>query len=240
MVVWFNDPQGFIRTIVYLNIGMYILSLLFNRGGYGISINPFSFLSPDSRSLLILGATGTIPIDRLHRWWTILSANYLHGGILHIFFNMMAFYQLSPISVKEYGMYRTFIIYTLSGMLGFLISYIAGITLTIGASAAIFGLIGAIVYYGRSRGGIYGTVLYRQIGGWAIGLFIFGLLVPGINNWGHGGGFAGGILLGLLLGYNEKKREDLTHKLLAGICMAGTIVILLWAILSGIPYLLAR
>ena len=47
---------------------------------------------------------------------------------------------------------------------------------------------GALFFYGYTRGGIYGQVLYKQIGGWIVFLFIFGLIVPGINNWGHGGG----------------------------------------------------
>jgi len=67
-----------------------------------------------------LGATGTIPIDALNRWWTLISANYLHGNILHIFFNMFAFKQIAPLVVQEYGVYRMFVLYTLGGAIGFL------------------------------------------------------------------------------------------------------------------------
>jgi rhomboid protease GluP len=78
--------------------------------------------------------------------------------------------------------------------------------------------------------------VYQQIGGWAIGIFVFGLLVPGINNWAHGGGMAAGILCGLLLGYQEKRRELLSHRLLGGGCAAGTILILLWAVATSVIY----
>jgi rhomboid protease GluP len=127
-------------------------------------------------------------------------------------------------------------IYTIGGVAGFLVSYLAGVVLTIGASAAVCSLMGAVLYYGRSRGGIYGRIVYRQVGGWAIGLFVFGMIVPGINNWGHGGGLAAGALLGFFLGYTEKRLESGAHRLLAGICTAATLLVLVWAVATGVYY----
>ena len=222
-----------VRIIIFTNLGMYVISLLFNRWSPGLSLNPFVFFTPNNKSLLLLGATGTVPIDQLHRWWTLISANYLHGNLLHIFFNLVAFRQLAYLVLNTYGVYRMMILYTLSGAIGFLVSYVAGVTFTIGASAAVCGMIGAMLYYGKSRGGLYGQAIYKQIAGWAIGIFVFGLLVPGINNWGHGGGIIAGALLGFLLGYEEKHREILTHKLLAGGCLVATGIILFWAVISG-------
>lgn len=232
----FSNTDQLIRTIIYVNVGIFIISLLLNSRLPGLSMNPFYILSPENRSLLLLGATGTIPIDRLHRWWTIVSANYLHGGILHILFNMIAFRQLAPLVAREYGVYRMFIIYTLSGIIGFRISYLAGVTFTIGASAAICGLMGSILYYGKSRGGIYGQSIYKQVAGWAVVLFLFGLIMPGINNWGHGGGIVAGIILGFFLGYRERKEENLFHRILAVFCVVLTVIVLGWAIISGIYY----
>ena len=193
-----SSADQIIKAIIYANIGMYIISLLFNSRLPGLSFNLFYILSPENRSLLLLGATGTIPVDNMHGWWTIVSANYLHGGIFHILFNMFAFSQIAPLVSREYGVYRMFIIYTLSGIIGFRISYLAGVTFTIGASAAICGLIGAAIYYGKSRGGTYGQAIYKQIGGWALGIMLFGFVVPGINNWGHGAGILAGLLLDFL------------------------------------------
>ena len=232
----FLGTDQVIRTIIYANLGVYVISLLLNPLSTGFSPNPFSLLSPANKSLLLLGATGTIPIDHLHRWWTLVSANYLHGGILHILFNMLAFRQIAHLVLREYGAYRMIILYTLSGIAGFWVSYLARVPLTIGASAAVCGLIGATLFYGRSRGGAYGQAIYRQIGGWALGLFLFGLLVPGVNNWGHGGGICAGAILGFLLGYQEKAREGLFHKILAGVCVVLTLLILGWAVVSGIYY----
>ncbi|MDL1967565.1 MAG: rhomboid family intramembrane serine protease [Deltaproteobacteria bacterium] len=229
-----SSADQIIKIIIYTNIGMYIISLLFNSRLPGLSFNPFYILSPENRSLLLLGATGTIPVDNVHGWWTIVSANYLHGGILHIIFNMFAFRQIASIVSREYGVYRMFIIYTLSGIIGFRISYLAGVTFTIGASAAICGLIGAAIYYGKSRGGTYGQAIYRQIGGWAVGIMLFGFVVPGINNWGHWAGMLAGAVLGFFMGYNERTKQSLFHKIFAGSCAIITVIVLCWAVGSGI------
>jgi rhomboid protease GluP len=230
------DPVLLVKSVIGVNIGMFVLALLLDPRTMGLVANPLQLLRPSDASLLVLGATGTIPIDSYHRFWTLVSAGYLHGGLLHIFFNMAAFKQLSHVAAREYGCSRTFIIYTLGGLCGFIVSYLAGISLTIGASAGVCGLVGAILYYGKSRGGSYGAALYKQVGMWVIILFVFGFVVPGINNWGHGGGLIGGAVGGYLLGYAERKRETALHKILGVVCLIATGLILAWAILTSLYY----
>ncbi len=219
--------------VLYTNAALFVLSLLLG-GVRGLSPNPLALLSPSQGALFLLGATGTVPIDQAGRWWTLLSANYLHGSILHIFFNMAALNQLGPLTLREYGLPRTVTIYTLGGVGGFLVSYWAGIPFTIGASAALCALLGALLYYGKTRGGVYGQLLFRQTWGWAVGILLFGLLVPGINNWGHGGGMAAGMLLGAALGYPERRREQPYHRLLALLCVAATLLCLGWAVAAAL------
>jgi rhomboid protease GluP len=219
-----------IKYIIYLNAALFLLSVFMSPASTGFSMNPFGFFSPGNSSLLLLGATGRIPIDQFHRWWTVLTANYLHGSIFHILFNMMAFYQIAPLILQEYGRYRMLSIFTLSGVGGYLVSYLAGIAFTLGASGALCGLIGAALYYGKSRGGAYGQMIYRQVGGWALGIFIFGFLFPGINNWAHGGGLLCGILTASLMGYQERTAENTFHKGTAVICVVATLGALMWAI----------
>jgi rhomboid protease GluP len=235
----FTDPALLIKVVIGVNIGMFALSLFMDPRMTRLSPNPLQFLSPSDQSLLVLGATGTIPIDRFHRWWTLISANFLHGGILHIFFNMAAFRQLATLIIQEYGTSRMFTIYTLGGVAGFVVSYLAGVQLTIGASAGVCGLVGAALYYGKSRGGIYGSAIYKQVGMWVIIMFVFGLLAPGINNWGHGGGILAGAALGYLLGYHERNRETAFQKNLATACLIITAVVLLWAVGTSIFYRMA-
>ena len=225
-----------VKTIIYANVGMYFISLVMNPTRIGLSTNPFTFLSPSNSALLLLGSTGTIPIDQMHRWWTLIAANYLHGNLLHILFNMIALYQIGPLTLGEYGVGRFISIYTLSGVIGFLVSYVVGVSFTLGASAAICGLIGASLYYGKSRGGSYGQAVYKHLIGWIVGIFIFGFVVAGINNWGHGGGIVGGIILGYVLGYEERKRENLIHKVLGALCVVLTVAVLAWAVSISFYY----
>lgn len=232
----FNNPYLLVKSIIGMNVGIYVISLLLNPRGFGMALNPLTFLSPAGPILELLGATGKVPIDMYQRFWTLVSANYLHGSILHIFFNMAALRQLGLLVAREYGAYRMFVIYTLGGIFGFFVSYLASVSWTIGASAAVCSLAGALLYYGKSRGGAYGRAIYKQIGIWVIVLFIFGILVPMINNWGHGGGIAAGIGLGFLLGYQERKKENILHKSLAGGLAVLTLLILAWAVLSGVFY----
>lgn len=228
-----RDPRKIVAWIIYINAAMFVLSLLMDLKYISMAPHPLSFLSPSIDALVSLGAAGTSTIQGGHGWWSLLAANYLHAGILHIFFNMAALRQLAPLVIREFGSERMITIYTVGGILGFWVSYLAGVRITIGASAAVCALIGAILYYGKSRGGIYGKALFKQIGGWVLFLFVFGFIVPGINNWGHGGGMAAGLLLGYLLGYEERKPVRLWHKWVAGLCGLLTLMVLLYAVATA-------
>src|SRR5258705_4524328 len=74
-----------------------------------------SLLSPGTESLFVLGASGSVPVFRYGRWWTILSASWLHGGVLHIVLNMMSVRNLGPAVSEFYGGARTVIIYFVAG-----------------------------------------------------------------------------------------------------------------------------
>ncbi|KQC05915.1 MAG: protease [Smithella sp. SDB] len=220
-----------IMAIIYINIAYYIFSLFLG----GISNQgSFNFLSPSNQSLFLLGASGTIPVLGAHRFWTLISASFLHGGIMHILFNMMALYQLGPFVLREFGFHRFINLYIITGACGFAASVFFGVPFTIGASASICGLIGAIIYYGKSRGGSYGEAIYKQAMGWVIGLIFFGLIFPGINNWAHGGGLLSGIALSFLMGYNDYKPESAWSKILAFACILLTAAILVWAAISSL------
>lgn len=235
-----TDARQVALYIIWINVAMYIISLVMSGPQIGFSMNPLNTLSPTSDSLIRLGATGTFPVDTLKLWWSFLSANYLHGSVLHILFNMLMFWQLTPLVAREYGAYRMIIIYTLGGVVGFVVSYLAGVYLTIGASAAICAQVGSLLYFGKSRGGVYGQAVYKQIFGWVISLFMFGFLIPGINNWAHGGGILGGIALGWILGYNDVAKEKSFHKTLAFFCAGITILVLVWALFFAVYTMMYR
>ena len=192
----------------------------------------FGLLAPGGEALLRLGASGSLPVVGAGRWWTVLSAGWLHGGLLHILFNMMWVRQLAPATTMLYGPSRMLLVYLVSSVVGFLASSFGGAFLpflgfvmggsryaiSVGASAAVFGLLGAMVYAGR-RG--VASQLGRQAWGYAIALFVFGLVVPGVDNWAHLGGFVGGFALGRV--FDPMHPERLDHTVAAGVLLVATL-----------------
>ncbi len=219
---------GFVSIVTWGCIVLYVASLLISP--QGIRMGGMSFLSPSNGSLFLLGSSGAAPVFAYGRWWTVLSAAWLHGGLLHIFFNLLWVRQLAPVSSELYGTSRTIIIYTISSITGFLLSSVAGFLFwnspiyflrgalfTVGASAPIFGLLGALVAYGRRTGS-------SHVGGqamtYAIILFVFGFMMPGIDNFAHLGGFIGGYAGALIL--NPLRPERVDHLIAAIVCLVLT------------------
>lgn len=179
-----------------------------------------SLLSPGRLPLYQLGMTGGVAWQ-LGWWWTLLTAIYLHGGLLHILFNVMWIRNLGPAAAEAYGPARTFVLFNVAGASGFLVSNVMSGAETIGASGAIFGLLAALIVYGRKRGS---SVMTQQLWQWAIILGIFGFLVPNVNNWAHGGGFAGGWVAAHLMGFSDEHRES-TRVLLAALALIGVTAV---------------
>lgn len=212
-------------------------SQLFSGGILGM-------LSPSGATLFLFGASGSTPVFDLGRWWTVLSAAWLHGSALHIVFNMLWVRDLGRLTTDVYGAGRMMIIYTIGGIVGFLFSsaaghwlgflpgFLQGANVTVGASASLFGLLGALIYSGRRGGSV---ALGDQARNWAIILFIFGFLMPRVDNWAHLGGLIGGYLVGRFLDPAKPERTD--HLILGFVCVllsAGAVVL---SIVTGLPLL---
>ncbi len=232
-----------IEQVVIWGCGaLYLLSLVIDAGGIRMG-GGLGFLSPSGRALEALGSSGAVPVVVQGRWWTLLSAGWLHGGLLHILFNMLWVRQLAPAAAAIYGTGRALLLYLLSSAVGFAFSSLGGAFVplvspimgraffTVGASAAIFGLLGALVYAGR-RG--IGVGLGRQAWFYAIILFVFGLAMRGVDNWAHLGGFVGGFALARL--FNPMVPERADH-LLAALAVLGLSAIAILA--SLLPALAA-
>ncbi len=227
------SPAIVLKVIIYTNIFMFIISLIYSGKNMVFSLNPFYALTPSLDVLNFLGASGTIPIIKFQAWWSLITANWLHGGLLHILFNMLALKTVAPLVIKEYGIFRMFSIYTLAGISGFLLSYFGNVHITIGASSGLCGLIGASLYFGKSRGGQWGQLVYKQTSGWVVSLVIIGFLMPNINNWGHAGGLIAGIFFGWIMGYNEKRRENFFDLLISAFFAGITIFLLAKSVIQG-------
>mgnify|MGYP006294515209 CR=1 FL=1 len=206
--------ESMVNLVLGTSFFLYIASLLADPSAIFQSRGFFGLLSPSMQSLDALGMTGRYAMAQ-GRWWTLITAIYLHGSILHILFNMLWLRQLGHLVEQWFGSGRSFLIFTFSGVLGFYISDMVNIPFTVGASGSIFGLLGALVYFGRKSGGEFGNAVYRQVGTWAIILFVMGFLMPGVNNLAHAGGFAGGYLAAMALKFNDIKPENQNHQIAA-------------------------
>jgi rhomboid protease GluP len=200
----------------------------------------FGLLAPGTDIAFLFGASGSVPVFAYNRWWTLLSAGWLHGSVLHILFNMMWVRQLGPATADIYGAGRMVIIYTVASAAGFFLSSLAGFVmpplpiiggarLTLGASAAIFGLLGALVYYGR-RGG--SSMVHREAMGYAMALFVMGLILPGVDNYAHAGGFAGGYVAGMWM--DPLKPERMDHFIGAALCIVLTGLAIIASIITAL------
>lgn len=213
--------QGFFRErfdpvwIIYsVCVALYVVSLALDPEAAMELGNLLSIGSPSGLALYRLGMTGGASLGA-GLWWTALSATFLHGSLLHIFFNLSWIRTLGPLATDVFGPARFFVLFCLTGIGGFLVSnWISGAP-TIGASGAIFGLYGALLTYGRKRGGTWGADISRQALAWAVGGFVFSLAIPGVNNLAHGGGFVAGLLLGRIMSYTERRQEARGPQLLA-------------------------
>ena len=233
---------GFVPLMTGAVIVLFVLSLLLSRGEMQMMT-----LTPSNRILFLLGGSGAIPVFEYGRWWTLLTAGWLHAGVLHILFNVLWVRQLGPAIAELYGASRMVIIYVISGIVGFAASSIAGqylwwmpigflrgASFTVGASASIFGLLGAAVYYGRRAGSSQASQTGLQ---YALIMGVFGLIFPGVDNYAHAGGFVGGFLASLLL--DPLKPERVEHMVIALVCLVATVVALAASVITALPLLLA-
>jgi rhomboid protease GluP len=235
-----GNDFGFVQLVIWGCAVLYVGSLLLSGKDIGVVGGMFNILSPNMPSIFLLGASGAAPVFYYGRWWTILSASWLHGSLLHIVFNMMWVRDLGPAVANVYGAGRMVIIYTIAGACGFLLSSVAGAyfpplpllrgaQFTLGASAAIFGLLGALVCYGRRTGS---HLVHGQAVRYALILGVMGLVMPGVDNFAHGGGFAGGYLAALWL--DPLKPERIDHIVFALLCLAATVISIAWSVVSGL------
>jgi rhomboid protease GluP len=236
-----GQDYGFVPFVIAASGIMYALSLLASRGNIMGGGNPLGMLGPDGTALLLLGASGALPVFTLGQWWTVLSATWLHAGLLHIMFNMMFIRNMGPSAVDIIGPGRTVIIYVASGASGFLLSSLMGEfappipfiggarSITVGASCSAFGLIGALMHYGRVSGS---SLIREETKRFAIAGLMFGFIVPGIDNTGHIGGLAGGYLTSMF--FNPLTRERGDHLLIAAICLILSLGAVVLSVLSGL------
>lgn len=196
------DPISLIPRVC---IGLYLIAIALDlRAALDFSGSLFGLLSPSSAALRLIGSTASIDLFA-GRPWTLLTAIYLHGGILHIVFNLLWTRDLGPPVQQAFGPARFFIVWTIAGATGFLLSNLMPGPPSVGASGSIFGLLAALIVVGRATGS---GEMARRMWQWAIVLGLMGFLLPGVDNLAHVGGFAGGWIAASALRRGIGRRDD--------------------------------
>jgi rhomboid protease GluP len=234
---------GFAPAVIGISSLVFALTLLASGSNVQLFGGGLSILAPSSDALLLFGMSGAIPVFRFGWWWTILSASWLHGNLIHIFFNMYWVRQLAPDTVEIFGPARTVIVYVVAGACGFLASSLAGVTLgplhipllqgagyTIGASASILGLVGAMVHYGGTSGSSF---IKSQATRLALMFIVFGFIMPGTDNFAHLGGFAGGYVASAAVKPLTRERGD--HMIWAAVCVVATLASIAFSVVHNLP-----
>jgi rhomboid protease GluP len=184
------------RAILGVLLAMFFVQVIYAIVRYG---SWMTFTGSDIRALVDLGAKVN-PYIAQGEVWRLFTATLLHDGIIHLMFNLYALFALGPMLEAYIGPRRFLIIYVLGGLFGSLLSYAFSQSISVGASGAIFGIIGATtVYFFRYRNnfGAQGRAILQNMIVVIVINLIFGLGAGYIDNWGHIGGLLGGALVAI-------------------------------------------
>jgi rhomboid protease GluP len=193
-------------AVVGCCVVLYVLSLLIDFAHIHVMAGMFDFLSPSGWALYMLGMTGGAATQYGH-WWTLLTAVFLHGSLLHLLFNMVVTRQFLPQVMDLYGSARAWVIFVVAGIVGFAVSNLAAPRVpTMGASGAIFGLLAALIVYGRRT---HQHAVAQRLWMSAGMMFLFGFIMPSVNNWAHAGGFAGGFVAAEALSFSGRRESPM-------------------------------
>jgi len=207
--------------ILTVNFGLFLATVVFSeRLGQG-----GGFLSVDGRTLFAFGAKLREAIIAGGQWWRLVTAGFLHGGLLHIGMNSWVLFDLGAQVEQVYGASRLIVVYFLATVFGFLLSTFWTSALSVGASAGIMGLIGAMIALGvHNRHSSAGTAVRGMYVRWAVYILIFGML-PGlhIDNAAHIGGLAAGFGAAYLAG-TPRIETAWTERLWRGAAAACVVI----------------
>jgi rhomboid protease GluP len=183
-----------------------------------------------SRSLGQFGMLNTSMVQGIGDLWRLIPPIFLHGGLLHFFFNSYILLQVGPFLEEEYGRERFWIIYLASGAGGFLLKVIwSNFTMhgyTLGASGAVLGVMGALIAYGIRRGGSVGDRVKRSMLQYVAFIFLISLLMGGrVDHLAHAGGLVTGFILAWVIPWGpiRNKQTKAAWDLVAILCILAVL-----------------
>lgn len=178
-------------ALIIINVLVFLAMYIFGKG------------SEDTLTLLLFGANYPVLV-RAGDYYRLITSAFLHVGLLHLIFNNYALYVIGSQLESFLGKAKFLIIYLISAICGSLMSMLFSDGISVGASGAIFGLLGSLLYFGYNYRVYLGTVLKSQIIPLIILNLVIGFITPGIDNAAHIGGLLGGLGMTMALGIKYK------------------------------------
>ena len=218
-------PHAHFTTVLILliNTGLYLATAIHSTQA---DARDGGFMQIDGRTLALFGAKYG-PLIGAGQWWRLITAGFLHGGLIHILMNSWVLFDLGAQVEEAYGTPRYLAFYIFSTVTGFYASYWwRPLGLSIGASAGIFGLIGAMIAMGVRERSAYGDAVRSLYVRWAVYGLLMGLLpLFAVDNAAHIGGLAGGFVIAFLAGTPKLVgNAETVWRALAGVAIAITVL----------------
>ena len=193
-----------------------------------IAINIFMFILEVMYPKEIIGGLLLSPVDvKSGEIYRLFTSMFLHGDIIHLVMNMYALFVIGKEIENSLGKYKFIIIYLTSGIAGSLLSCI-GDANSLGASGAIFGLFGALLYFGYHYRLYFGQVILREVIPVILINLLIGFMVVEINNAAHIGGLVGGIFTTMALGVSENKKQG--NRPAGIVCLSSFVLVLIYLV----------
>src|SRR5271157_1257153 len=217
-----------------------VLILLVNFGFYAATViasmnagNQNAVMSLDGATLFAFGAKYPAAV-LAGEYWRLVTAGFLHGGLIHIGMNSWAMFSLGAQVDEIYGTSRMLVIYFVSSVFGFALSTVFSASLSIGASAGICGLIGAMIALGMRHHNPIGDAVRGAYLRWAGMILVMGFVIPHIDNAAHIGGLAGGFGIAWIAGEPGRigSPTERLWRVAALLCILITVVCFLKMYLS--------
>ncbi len=221
-------PAAHFTTVIILviNLGLYIATYWLEHNGFN-----------DNMALWALGAKFGPSMYGEHQWWRLVTAGFLHGGLLHIAMNSWVLYDVGAQVEQLYGTSRFLVIYFIGTVAGFYFSLVMNPGLSIGASAGITGLIGAMIAFGVANRTSVGIAIRNFYLRWVVYILAIGFIGGfGTDNWAHIGGLAGGFVVGYIAGtpvHSSRPREAM-WRVLSSACIVTT-ALCFWMVYTHFP-----
>ena len=208
-----NNKPIITYILIFINIVMFVLMYMLGNG------------SENTNTLIDFGAN-YILLTKAGEYYRLITSGFLHIGVIHLLLNMYSLYIVGTQVEYFYGKVKYIIIYLFSLIMGslFTVALSSVNTVSAGASGAIFGLLGSILYFGVKYRGYIGNSLVNQIVPVVVLNLIIGFTTPGIGNAAHIGGLIGGYLISMAVGIGIDKKEQRSSRI-NGIIISAILTI---------------